>query len=290
MKSFNEPIVTYGAGRFVMDLPACMEFGGQYSIQSRTLSERVWSAEKPEQEALSAWEEILGNVAKLSPPKGSERAIIETKDLDGIGKHCRAVLYYHDPLDLEYGNLDLILDTGINGLWIKAREKKLAKKDLIYQISTNLARAYRAPTTRFGRVPVIPGKDSFYLQYGAIDLPFEYKESVDIVFKGHPLDQKLTFSVETEVVEKIAQEGLIERLAGMMLTKLGAKMKIEKIRTHKRTVAGLKGEEVIFRGSESDNTKKLAFSWDFPGEKGSAHAPNVTLNMLTDDGHLEKKM
>jgi hypothetical protein len=61
-------------------------------------------------------------------------------------------------------------------------------------------------------------------------------------------------------------------------------------KTRKRKVAGLKGEEVVYRGTEAEGEKTLYFMWDFPGEKNSAHATYTIVSMMGRDDHLEEKL
>ena len=287
MNSFNEPTITYGAGRFVVDIPAAMSFAGQYYLQGRAINEVVWPNDE---DALSGWQKHLDEISWLEPPQGMTGALIEERDIPGIGIWCKAAFYFNEPLDPVYGAMDLLLNKSTIGLWIKARDKKISAKETVYEISTDIARAYRAPRQRFGRSKVLNDRDAFYLRYGAVDLPFEYEESVDIVFKEHALDKTLVLSIETDVVGKVYWVGLMDRLAAMIAGNFVPGFKIEKIRTRTRMVAGLEGEEVIYRGIEKDGTRGLCFAWDYPGERIAPHAPNIVIDMLARDSHLEEKL
>ena len=290
MSKNNDQTITYGAGRFVIDIPVSMQFSGGYSLQARDLEEIVRPKSDLNKEVLMDWGSNIQRINEIDPPMGIEKALIEERNIVGVGKWCKAALYYHEPFDSKQSSLDLLLNTGHTALWLKTRGKKIAAKEITYEISSNIARAYRPPSPPIGRAEVIPGKDSFYLRYGAIDLPFEYEESVDIVFKGHPLDDDLIITVETEVVEVVYKVGLQDRLVEMLASVSGMGFKAEKFRTRKRTVGGLKGEEVVYRGKEEDGEQALYFMWDFPGEKNSAHAPNIIITMMGRDGHLDEKL
>ena len=68
-------------------------------------------------------------------------------------------------------------------------------------------------------------------------------------------------------------------------------LKVEKIRTQKRLVAGLKGEEIIVRGTdEKKEETEINFVWEFLGEKNSAHHPWIKIDMNTEDGLIEEKI
>ncbi len=289
MHRFNEPTRTYGVGRFVVDIPAAMTFAGGYSIRTCRIEEFVWDNPFDQNEVTAAWDDLIAQIRTIAPPKGKDTAIIEIRDFSQEDFICKSILYNKEPLDPEYGYLILLVKKGPVGLWIQT-DGKLVAKDIIYDVGTEVARAYRAPEKRFDRVEVMEGRDAFYLRYGAVDLPFEYKESVDIVFRKHPLDKQLVLSVESDVVDKVYPIGLMDRLTTMISTNLVPGLKIEKIRTRNRIVAGLKGEEVIYRGIENDGTRGLCFSWDYPGQENAPHAPNMVIDMLAQDDHLEEKL
>ncbi len=293
MNSFNEPTLTYGVGRFVVDIPAAMSFSGGYHIRNRKLEEIVWRDTDTEKAAEQAWNKRLTEIEAMPPPQGVVKALIETRDFPDIQKWCRAVFYYGDPLDTELpgiplkGYLDILCHTGRTDLWITNYGKSSAK-GFMYLKSTDIARAYRAPRQRFGRSKVIEGRDAFYMRYGAVDLPFEYKESVDIVFKKHPLDKQLILTVDTRVVDKVNPVGMLEGLAAALAANIAPGVKVEKIRTRKRTVAGLAGEEMILKGTERGKTM-LNFQWYYPGRANDSLHPRMLLIMDTDDGAVEDK-
>ena len=291
MSKNNEQSITYGAGRFVIDIPVSMQFSGGYSLVDRDLTEMVRPNSDLNKEALTEWDLSIQKIKRITPPAGKEIALIEEREITGIGKWCKAALYYHEPFDSEYGSLDLLLSSGKSVLWIRTRDKKIAAKDIVYGISSDLARAYRPPTSPNRRVEVIPGKDSFYLRYGAIDLPFEYEESVDIVFSGHSLDEEMSLEIETDVLQEPETESLIDQLTAIIVTKWAPGFEIDKIRTRKRTAAGLKGEEVVYLGTETDtNDKNYYFMWGYPGKKDDAHHPFIKISMSAKADRLEEKL
>jgi hypothetical protein len=294
MHSFKETTITYGVGRFVVDIPAAMSFAGGYHMRNRKLEEIVWRNTDTEKAAEQAWNKRLTEIEAMSPPQGVVKALIETRDFPDIQKWCWAVFYYGDPLDIELpgiplkGYLDILCHTGRTDLWITSYGKSSAK-DFMYSKSTDIARAYRAPRQRFGRAKVIEGRDAFYLRYGAVDLPFEYQESVDIVFRRHALDDALKIWIMTRVVRKENKIGLLERAANSLMTQLASDLKIEKLRSGTRTVAGIQGEELIERFTD-DARKTLSFTWMHLGKKDSAHCPHVIIDMESNDGRLEEKL
>ncbi len=289
MENQKEQTVNFGVGRFVMDIPTSLNYnGGSYQMRIRKLKEVLWEDEKSDEQALAQWEHHLDRINEIKAPEGRKESIIETKNIPGAGKWCKAVFYYGDPLIPTRGYLDVLVYTAHAGLWITSHGK-ISGKDFMYKKTVDIARAYRPPLRRFGKAQMMPGKDSFYMQYGAIDLPFEFKESVDLYFKGHPVDTSLSFSIETDVIDEVEKVGLMERLTAAIGSKLIPGVKIEKIRTGRRDVAGLEGEEVIIKGTEKEKTE-LNLQWKYAGEPQSGGHPEIILMMDTMDGKLEEKM
>ena len=290
MAKTKEQTITYGVGRFVISIPVSMQYrGGTYSLRGRNIEEVVWPDKDADKAAEHAWEKRIEEIKSLPSPEGVDSALIEVKEIEDNRKWCKAALYFNEPIDPDYGALDVLLNSGMTGVWIKAKDKKITAKSIVYEIATEIAKAYRPPTQRLGKAAVLMNLDAFYLEHGAIDLPFEYKESVDIGFKGHKLDDKLELSIETYVVQEIQQTGLIDRLSAAIAAKFSPGVKVEKIRTKKRKVAGLEGEEVIIRGTEEGKTA-LNFQWNYPGRENAGHYPEIIIIMDSQDARLEEKI
>ncbi|MDA8140536.1 MAG: T6SS immunity protein Tli4 family protein [Desulfobacteraceae bacterium] len=288
MNTFKEPVITYGAGRFVLDIPACMKFSGRYSVRTFDLKEDVWPVEDKQKVAQTTWEKILTEIDQKKPPKGQNKVMIEAREFSSTHKWCKSVFFYGDSYDGDRGDLSILLNSDMVGLWITTYGE-FTGKDFMYDKASDLVHAYRPPTSRFGRVQVLSGRDSFYLQYGAIDLPFEYSESVSVDFAGHPLDEKMLISVMTRVVEEDQKIGLLDRAASSLTLKMAKGLKIDKLRSGKRTVGGLKGEEILERFTD-DGRVTLAFSWMHLGKKDSAHQPHIIIDMESQDGRPEEKL
>ncbi len=291
MEKQKEQTITHGVGRFVIDIPVSMQYrGGSYKMRNRQINEIIWPDNEAEKTAQSTWEKHLEEIKNLEPPTKINNALIETKNIEGIGKWCKAVYYYGYHKRPKRGYLDIMLNSGITGVWITSYGK-ITGKDFMYEKSSDLAKAYRPPTHRLGKASVLKNVDSFYLQYGAIDLPFEYKESVDIGFKGHKLDKYLEFGIETDVVDKVEKVGLMKRMTAIIALKMVPGFKMEKIRSNKREIAGLSGEEIIMRGTDTDdNETTINFVWEFLGKENSSHQPWIKIDMETEDGQIDEKL
>ncbi|MBR9981427.1 MAG: hypothetical protein KFF50_10410 [Desulfatitalea sp.] len=289
MTEHKEETITYGVGRFVIEIPAEMTFSGSYSMRTFDIKEVVWPETGWMEHTTATWKNLIDQIRQTDPPKDKTSSLIEEKEFSEIGKLCKAAFSYKDPRRPNRGYIDLLASSETMGLWISSFGKATGK-EFMYEKATDLARAYRPPSKGEGRVAVLPDKDSFYLRYGAIDLPFEYAERVNILFRNHPIDRELVLDVEMDVVQQVEQHGLIDRLAAMILTKFVPGLKIEKIRTRKRNIAGMMGEEVIYRGIEEDGDSGLYFAWEYPGQKNSAHFPNIQIGIRAQDDNLAEKL
>ena len=148
--------------------------------------------------------------------------------------------------------------------------------------SLEIARAYHVID------PNNPTKEnSFYLQYGAIALPYLEQEEAYARFEGHPLGLKLR--IETNETHKVEQAGLIERTAASLLSGFAAGVDVDTIRSGKRVVAGMRGDEQVLRMSDKDGVM-LSFAWNFQGEKDSGDKPEILISMEAGDGQREEKL
>ncbi|MFY9268589.1 MAG: T6SS immunity protein Tli4 family protein, partial [Candidatus Manganitrophaceae bacterium] len=109
-------------------------------------------------------------------------------------------------------------------------------------------------------------------------------------FEGHPLG--LTLEIEMNSTHETEVPGLLDRIDVTIAERFAPEVKQEKIRTRKRKVAGLDGEEAILRSSYrygSKTRKTLDFAWLFIGKKDSGEYPEVIIDMESEEGQLEAK-
>ena len=118
-------------------------------------------------------------------------------------------------------------------------------------------------------------------------MPYTSQEATYARFEGHPLELKLEF--KTTAVHKVSESGLVDRLAASLAMNFAPGVDIDKLRTGKRNVAGLHGEEVIFRGTQ-DSKSELSFTWLFTGKADSGDAPKISIEMEAPDGRVEEKL
>jgi hypothetical protein len=90
-------------------------------------------------------------------------------------------------------------------------------------------------------------------------------------------------------VEQVQHVGLLQRMAAAIIMNFVPGLKLDKIRSGGRTVGGLKGEEIVMRGTENNNTE-IRFGWEYPGKEESGEYPEIQISMETPDGNLKEKL
>ena len=153
------------------------------------------------------------------------------------------------------------------------------------QLNLDIARAYHphTPTTP------PPKENVFFLEHGYIALPYLEQEEAYARFEGHPLGLKLRIQTNETHKDEPQNEGLLGRLTAVLATGFAAGVDIEKIRTGKREIAGLKGEETVLRAKTKEKTD-LSFIWRYAGKKDSGVYPEILIEIEAKDGQLEEKL
>ncbi|MFH1028812.1 MAG: T6SS immunity protein Tli4 family protein, partial [Pseudomonadota bacterium] len=136
-----------------------------------------------------------------------------------------------------------------------------------------------------------PKGDWFFLKHGAINLPYLWQEKSYVRFEGHPLNLKIEIDMDMDAGHKRPQFGLIEKASAAIDSGYAsaANVSIKNIRSQKREVAGVPGEEVIDRLTDKDN-KTLDFGWEYVGKKDSGEYPTMRITMESPDGNLDEKL
>ncbi|MFY9268948.1 MAG: T6SS immunity protein Tli4 family protein [Candidatus Manganitrophaceae bacterium] len=128
----------------------------------------------------------------------------------------------------------------------------------------------------------------FYLQHGAINLPYLEQEKAYVRFEGHPLGLTLEIKMNS-THETRPVPNLLERIEVAIRERFAPGLDVSRVRTQKRTVAGIPGEEVILRMTERGKTSFL-FGWDYLGRKDSGEYPRIVIKMdAFDDKHLQEQ-
>ncbi len=269
---------TYYMGRFAIDLPEDFKL----EIQSQTVryaevSDFKWKEKDRDKERNALWAQKIEKIKKLTPPKIRKQIIIEEKVLKGIGHEARAIAYYGNQYAPNCTYWTILADYGTVGMWLTldGEDDGLSIKNF-----TNILKHYQ-----YGFNDLT--EDSFCLNYGRIELPYLEQESTYARFAG-PMEMKLEIDMsETHEVEKV---GILESLAAALATNFAPGIDVEKIRGHKRTVAGLKGEELVTRIT-ADMGPKLYFGWKYNGKEDSGEHPEIRISIQqAPDGNLDEKI
>jgi len=279
----EEAMNVHRIGRFAIAVSEKMKKAHQGSeVRFREIEETPWPAgTKPEEAREAAWQARLNEIRELEPPEGKANTLLETRKLEINGAWAQAARYYGYKDDAETINWDLLLDGGALGVWVTA-DGVIEEEKEIWKYNLEVAEAYRPPAKA-----AAAKENWFYLKHGAIALPYLEQEGAYARFEDHPLGI-YKFTVETTSVDEVEKVGLLDKITAVIVSGYGQGVKIDRLRTGKRTVAGLKGEEAILRMSTDDDTE-LSFSWTYPGKEDSGHYPDITINMTAEDGQAEEK-
>ena len=283
-KGANKSMKIYSMGRFSIDVPAAMKQAIQdQRIRSCDVSEFVWPTNKNKDQIRDEVFKVrLAEINNLERPEKVKKIIIEDRNIPKTGQWARGIYYYGNHNQDDEGFWDMLVDAGPVGLWIKFNGRLEAKEEMFNWV-VDVAKAYQSH---------LPENQStqgnrFYLQHGAINLLYRNQEHTYARFEGHPLNLKLEITMnETQEVEKA---GLADKLGKILISNVTPGLDIHKIRSHKRTIAGLKGEEIILKMKE-EGESTLRFGWQYQGKEDSGEYPEIDITMESPDGSLDEKI
>jgi hypothetical protein len=233
-KGAQQAMKTYYMGRFAVDVPA------EFKLVMQTHQFRLIEIEEyPEVRATGEkWREHLVKIEKKRKPGGVSKIIIKEQNLEGMGQWARGVLYYSDSMSDEECNWDVFVSYGSNEV-IFSLKGLLDKQQSMFAWLQEVARAYRPNSDK-----IQPRNGQFHTEYGVIDLPYKRQENTYARFEG-PMEMVLR--IEMEETHKVEEAGVMDRLAASLATNFAPGVDVDKIKTGKRTVAGLPGQEIVTR-------------------------------------------
>lgn len=277
---------TYPMGRFSIDVPDTMKLAIQdQRIRSCDVKELVWPTGKnKDQIREEVYKARIAEINKLKLPKNVTKIIMEDRMIPQTGQWARGVFYYGDHTGNDEGFWDVLVDVGPVGVWIKFNGQIEGKEEMFNWVIA-VAKAYQSHSPESSNQSA--QGDMFYLQHGAINLPYMEQEHTYARFEGQPLELKLEIKMdETQEVEKT---GLVDKLGKILISNVTPGLNIHKIRSQKRTVAGLKGEEIILKMKE-EGESTLRFGWQYQGKEDSGEHPEIDITMESPDGSLDEKI
>ena len=289
-KTVQQENQNYRLGRFSIDVPSYMH---QAILSNKVFYTDIktfaWENKlKHIDERNNLWNERVLKIKSLTPPDDVKEIVIDTMDFSSDEYWAKGVFYHGNSISKEHAGWDVLIDNGKYGVWLKVSGDR-EKNNIMIKVLNIVIKSYRTSTKKSDTLTTTRKKLGYYLKYGFLDMDYKEQERTYSRFEGHPLDKYLKLKIEIEAVDKVEETNLIQRLSLSLAGNFAPGISIDEIRSEQREVAGLKGEEVIIRGTEEDDSN-LIFSWRFPGEKDSATAPEILIKMDSKDGDLDEKI
>ena len=279
-------MMTYPIGRFDIEVPKAFTLAIQtQKLRYVEITEILWPKDVPREQARKQlWEARLSEINKLRPPKGKDKALVETRELRGPGEWARSVLYLGNGASIKDGYWDMLAEMGTVAVWFKLSGLIQYQDDMLKDL-IEIARAHHSgdPLSRG-----LKG-DWFYTRHGALNLPYLEQEKTYARFEKHPLKLKLEVETKETHTDAPPDEGLLARTAAVIASGYAAGVKIERIRSRKRTLSGIVGEEEVDRMKSKDDAK-LSFAWIYSGKKDSGDFPEIKITMDAPDSQLDEKL
>jgi hypothetical protein len=293
----NQPIQC--AGRFCLTIPAGFDYDPQasrYTMQSVLLKEVSWSPLDQEAPAttLASFQQEMARIRAESYKIGPEGTVLESREfipdrMKGVRIH--GVNAFKDPQlnTFEWRALvwekegGLILSTKETG-W--ERSEGQLKQDNLLAIGTAWKRREHP------QLPPQPMPGQFYLHEGHVQLPYlapnlaSQVEEVQAVWRNPGLDLNLIF--QTAVESEPETLSLLDRFAEE-LVELASELagEIRTIRSRTRTVAGVRGEELVIVSDEGDDGLSLSCVWRTSGKADSGQYPAMEILLTGPANHLD---
>jgi hypothetical protein len=278
-------MTTYPVGRFSLEVPTEMKLDAlSQAFRACEIKDFVWQQSNDhEQERAHLWSARIAEIEQQRLPPGIKKAIMDLRVFNNVGKFAKGVFYFEDDISTRIGTWDILVDTGPTGIWLKFNGDISAKEEMLEWV-LDIAKGYSIPGSNNPDLT-----NSFNLKYGAISLPFIEEESTYARFEGHPLNLKLELEMTETHVDEPKNEGLLARTAAIIATGYATGVDIRRLRSKKRKVAGLAGEEEVDRMTDSNRTA-ISFGWRYAGKKNSGEYPEIVIHMESPDGDVKEKL
>lgn len=277
-KGAQQGMKTYYMGRFAIDVPAEFKLAVQsQKIRYADVSDFIWQSGDRGNERKTLWANKIAEIKKLPLPVDKKETIIEEVEFPAIGKWAKGVIYYGDYLIPKRMFWTILVDYGQTGAWLTIAG---TNKEMMVKNFTNILSSYE-----FGQRQFL--KNYYFTRYGAVALPYLEQEKTYARFDG-PMGMQLKIEMH-EIHKAPEKEGIIDRTVAAMSTGFAAGLDIKKIRSQKRTAAGLSGEEEILQGDDGKR-KNVSFDWEYLGRVDSGEQPMIQISIDTMADNLEEKI
>ncbi len=277
MKGAQQGMKTYYMGRFAIDLPAEFKLEIQsQKIRYAAVSDFKWKERDHAKERETLWAEKIASIKKLKLPRDKKKIIIEEVNFPQFGKWAKGVLYYGNYVSPRTLYWTVLLDYGDIGIWLQIDG---TKKDQMADHFIKLLSHYQYGFDNLS-------KDSFCLNHGRIELPYLEHERIYARFAG-PMGMKMEVEMH-EIHKESKHGGIISRTEAAIVTGFTPGINVNKIRSRKRPVAELPGEEEILQGDDGIK-KDLSFDWEYLGTVESGEQPWIQITVDTKPDSLDEK-
>ena len=269
---------TYYMGRFAIDVPVEFKLAAQsQKLRYAELSDFMWNSADHGEERERLWQQRVTEIKRLPMPVDKKPIVIEVATIPSIGKWAKGILYHGDYLLTQRLFYTVFVDYTNTAVWLTIAGTNKYK---MLKNFTNILTHYEPG------LELVP-KGGFYLKHGKVLLPYLEQEASYVRFEG-PMGMKLR--VEMGETHKVEEAGLLDRLAASLAINFAPGVDVDKIRTRKRTVAGLAGQEVVVRLSDKKG-KELFFSWEYQGKENSGVDPEIKIAVEEcPDEDLDEKL
>lgn len=289
------PERTWYVGRFAFELPRTTVGTGQTaSMQDVGVEEVTWqvdSAGSPLPDPFDhLWQETLEEArsddARRRPPSVADVIRRTLEPAPGV----RLLTRHNGDYAVAARVTQALRDAGASGASFYVQyylDEDPGLEQVAEGIVTELAETYRRHprgTTRGA------GKGAFHLLDGAIERPFIGHETVDVGFSDPLLGVGPTLKVSMRTERDREVPSAIKRWRSIALSGMLVGVSFDRIRARKRRVAGMDGEEVIYRASERGSEDEITFEWYHPGVERSPLQPMFTIELTTSAENYEAKL
>lgn len=276
--SMIAPFTTHQIGRFEVQLPASFyRAGSRYVLQYVKLEEHQGSFKDSIQ--LQAWSQRLQQIEALKEhrelPEDVQGTIIKIPPV-----HATLPLqtvWYHADGSKETANWGGLLQRKQTNIWLTTTGDITWQAEGLKRVEA-LAAAYQLKSDGS---PVSPSH-AFYTNYGYLNVPYQDQEEAWMVVRDstHQAELNMNFSdPEDGIPSKFVQ--VLQRFANRIIISLKG---IKTVRNCSRTVAYLRGEELILV-DKKENYQKLLYTWRYVGQLKSGQEILITLKLEVPQKH-----
>ena len=264
-------------GRFSIDVPAAMQLQTQRYTIGRVAIEDVAT---PVTDATfdSLWKAQRQKIAaeQNEDTKRTAKIVEETEPARG----ARAVFYHGAQFGDSFWSAQALVRIDNAAAWLRIEDVKASVDEIkaeIGNVSKALSLGANAPPNAAG--------PSFSAGRWRVALPPMGGEEAYVRFirQGDTPGVPRELKVRTQVVEVVEERGLVDRftdLAGGWFAKLG--VGTETMRSGKREIAGLAGDEVIAK-LKADQSSMIGLKWEYHGTANAPMKPAITIEGQSED-------